>query len=97
MDFIKFKEKIALSTDFTPEERSLILDALNLSTEHDGEQHTYPKNFRPGSDPWITAAWAIMDTVKPGLLDKRTRWMLGGMIAGALHDTFQLASKKGKK
>ena len=29
IDFIKFKEKIALSTDFTPEERSLILDALS--------------------------------------------------------------------
>lgn len=92
-DFIKLKEKIAISADFTPAERDLILDALNLG-DYAG-QHTYPSRHGPGSDKWATLAWSILDQFSPDAIPVRVRFLLGGMIAGAFNETFEMR-RKGK-
>lgn len=96
MQLTILREKIALCTDFRPEERDLILEALNLSLERDTVKHTYPSKHGPGSTPWNTVAWEVMDAISPGKLDKATRWMLAGMIAGAVHDAFHMGIETGK-
>jgi hypothetical protein len=90
-EFIRLKEKIVLCTDFTPDERDLLLDCLNLG-EYSG-QHLYPASFRPGSNQWATAAWAILDQISPKAMKVRDRFMLGGLIAGALSEMFELGRK----
>lgn len=46
--------------------------------------HSYPSNHRPGTH-WATdKAWQILDTLPAGLLPDDYRFLLGGMIAGAL-------------
>lgn len=90
-DVLFLKEKIATSGDFTPQERDLILDCLNLGSY--AGQHTYPSNHGPGSSKWTTAAWALLDQLPPSAMTTTTRWMLGGMIAGALSEMF----KEGKR
>ncbi|MCK1670350.1 hypothetical protein [Bradyrhizobium sp. 150] len=85
------KEKIALCTEFRPEERDLILDAVNDYIEdRDVDEHSYPSKYPPGSDPWVTAAWEILDTLKVGALKSNTRAWLAGMIAGALSNAFEM-------
>lgn len=96
MNIIQLKERIALSTDFSPDERTLILEALNLSMERDSDKHTYPSRHGPGTTPFNTIAWGVLDALSPGKLDKATRWMLGGMIAGAVHDSYFAGLAAGK-
>jgi hypothetical protein len=87
------KEKIALCTEFRPEERELILNAVNDYIEdRDVDKHSYPSNFPPGTDPWVSAAWEILDTLKPGALRRDTRYLLGDMIAGALSNAFEMGA-----
>lgn len=87
LDFIKLKEKIATAPDFTPEERDLILTALNLGTY--AGQHTYPARHGPGADKWATFAWAILDQFSPDAFNVGTRYMLAGMIAGSFREFFE--------
>lgn len=90
-EFIRLKEKIATSKDFTPEERDLILDCLNLG-DYSGK-HEYPEIFKPGSNRWATATWAILDQMNPKALKIRDRFLLAGLIAGALSEMFELGRK----
>ena len=47
-------------------------------------QHTYPSNYPPGTH-WATdEAWAILDTLKPGVISDDVRFFLAGSIAGTL-------------
>jgi hypothetical protein len=47
-------------------------------------EHTYPRLFPPGTH-WATdEAWAILDAVRPGVIDPETRAYLSGLIAGTL-------------
>lgn len=86
-EFILLKEKIATSKDFTPEERDLILDCLNLG-DYSGK-HEYPGIFKPGSNRWATEAWAILDQMNPKALKIRDRFLLGGLVAGALSEMYE--------
>ena len=93
-EFIRLKEKIAVSKEFTRDERDMILDCLNLG-DYAGE-HAYPATFPPGSNRWATATWAILDQINPKALKIRDRFMLGGLIAGALAETYEQGrAKKG--
>lgn len=81
------RERIALAKDFSPDERTLILDCLNIN-DYSG-QHEYPSRHGPGSTPWATGAWEILDQLKPGKLTRSDRFMVGGMLAGALMKMFE--------
>ena len=86
-EFIRLKEKIATSTDFTPDERGMLLDCLNLGDYT--RTHRYPASFPPGSNKWATAAWGILDQMNPDALKTRDRFMLGSLIAAALSDMYE--------
>jgi len=84
---LQLRERIALCRDFSPDERTLILDCMNLG-DYSGK-HEYPSQHMPGSSPWTTAAWEILDKLRPDALKSSDRFMLGGMIAGALQEMFK--------
>lgn len=86
-EFIRLKEKIATSMEFTADERGLLLDCLNLG-DYNG-MHRYPAACPPGSTRWATAAWAILDQMNPNALKTRDRFMLGGLLAGALSEMYE--------
>jgi len=90
-EFVILKEKIAISKDFTPDERDMILDCLNLGDY--ASKHTYPKHFGPGSNQWATAAWQVLDQINPDAMKQRDRFLLGGMIAGAMMEMFEMGRK----
>jgi hypothetical protein len=93
MQLTIMREKIALCTEFRPEERNLILDAVNDFTEdRDVGEHSYPSKYPPGTDPWITSAWTILDTLKVGALKRDTRFWLACMIAAAMRDAFEIGA-----
>lgn len=91
-EFIRLKEKIAASNDFTVEEREMLLDCLNLG-DYAGK-HKYPASFPPGSNKWATATWAILDQMNPNALKTRDRFMLGGLIAGALAEMYESGRRR---
>lgn len=46
--------------------------------------HSYPSNYRPGKH-WATdEAWEMLDRLPPGKLEDDYRFLIAGMIAGAL-------------
>lgn len=50
----------------------------------DEPKHEYPDRHPPGSH-WATdAAWEILDTIKPGVIQQDVRAWLAGAIAGRL-------------
>jgi hypothetical protein len=50
----------------------------------DGQQHTYPSNYPPGTN-WATdAAWELLDQIKPGVIPDHVRFFLAGAFAGRL-------------
>ena len=75
------------NADFTSEERDLILQALSLG-DYRSVKREYPKSFGPGSNRWATAAWRVLDQMRPDALQVRDRFMLAGMIAGALKEFY---------
>lgn len=82
------KEKIVLCTDFTPDERDLLLDVLNLQERPN--KHKYPKQFGPGSSPFTTVAWGILDQLNPDAMTLSNRYMLAGMLAAAFSEMYEL-------
>jgi hypothetical protein len=87
----RLRERVALSKDFSPDERTLILDCLNLG-DYSGK-HDYPSRHGPDSSPWAKATWAVLDQLKPGKLSRTDRFMLGGMIAAALMQMFETGKR----
>jgi hypothetical protein len=85
------KEKIVLCQDFAPWERDLLLDSLNFG-DYSGK-HKYPSTFPPGKEKWSTAAWAVLDQMRPDAMPVRDRFMLGGLIAGALQQVYEQGRK----
>jgi hypothetical protein len=55
--------------------------------------HTYPSGHGPDHDPWAINAWAILDQVPPGIIPQNWRFLLGGLLAGALSETYQLGKE----
>lgn len=50
-------------------------------------KHEYPSKYgpgKPGAHPAVEEAWAILDTVKPGVIPLDVRSWLAGLITGAL-------------
>ncbi len=92
---VHLREKVAISKDFTTQERDLILEALNLGCFSD--QHSYPSLFKPGpkQDAFVNCAWALLDQFNPSTFQLSTRYLLAGMIAGALSEMYHLG-KTGK-
>lgn len=93
-EFEVLKEKVAACTDLTPDERTLILDALNMGN-YKSVRRQYPSHHGPGSSRWATAAWAVLDQMRPDALAVRDRFLLGGLIAGALSEMYELG-RRGK-
>ncbi len=50
-------------------------------------KHNYPENYPPGSHWAVTRAWAILDTLSPGILDPDVRDVLCDLITAALIQT----------
>ena len=48
------------------------------------EQHTYPLGYGPETHWAMQEAWAILDTIKPGVLSHDVRNFLAGQIVGTL-------------
>lgn len=94
-NFIHLKEKIALSADFTPHERDLILESLNLG-DYRADTRVYPANFGPGSRWSATMAWSVVDMLRPDALPVRDRFQIAGAIAGALEEVYDLGRRKKK-
>lgn len=46
--------------------------------------HTYPLPYAPGSSWACTEAWAILDSLRPGVLSDDVRAFLAGQITGVL-------------
>jgi hypothetical protein len=82
MNPIHIKEKVAISKDFTPDERDFILNAINAN--FGGGKQQYPSRHPPGTH-WATdAGWELLDTITPGSISLDVRAWLGGAIAGRL-------------
>lgn len=58
--------------------------ALKESVMEKQAAHRYPSLFPIGSHWAIDESWRILDSLKPGAIKDDTRFLLGGMIAGAL-------------
>jgi hypothetical protein len=56
-------------------------------------KHTYPSKHGPGADPWAANAWAIIDQIPPGVIPQNWRFLLGGLVAGALSECYQLGKE----
>lgn len=56
-------------------------------------EHTYPRNYGPGSTWSATMAWGILDQAPPGAIPERVRFMLGGELAGAFEAAVQLTQE----
>ena len=48
------------------------------------EEHSYPSAYQKGQHWAFDEAWALLDALRPGVLDATVRCMLAGMIAGTL-------------
>lgn len=92
---VDFAERIALAKDFSPGERKLILDLLSVNVT--AEEHQYPSLHGPGSDPYTTVAWEILDTIKPSRIDNTVRFLIAGMIAGALKTMFDAGQQSAQR
>jgi hypothetical protein len=92
---IALKERIAICTDFTPDERTLLLDAVNFYTEdRDFTQHYYPPNYpRDSSIMAVRLALEVMDQLPPGALSCSGREWLCGMIAAKLAEAYSLGGR----
>lgn len=47
-------------------------------------EHPYPSNYRPGTHWSVDEAWEILDQLPVGILPDDHRFLIAGMIAGAL-------------
>jgi len=58
----------------------------------EAKKHPYPSHYRPGTHWAIDESWRILDTLPVGMLPDEYRFLIGGMIAGALmrHDARDL-------
>jgi hypothetical protein len=75
-DLPDLRQKIKRSSDFTSDERELLLSRL--------ADHNYPSRYPPGTH-WATdEAWRILDYLPANAMNEDHRALLGGMIAGAL-------------
>lgn len=81
--------RIRDSRDFSAQERGLIIDALALG-DYRGK-HEYPSGHGPGSRLSATVAWSILDQLPPTAMKRWHRFMLAGLIAGALEKVFMHA------
>jgi hypothetical protein len=52
--------------------------------------YTYPPGREPGSSPWLTMTWAILDQLPPDAMPDKTRFLLGGLIAGGLLEVYRM-------
>jgi hypothetical protein len=48
------------------------------------DEHEYPSDYAPGTHWAIDEAWAILDTIKPGVISADVRAFLAGQIAARL-------------
>ena len=57
-----------------------------MSDHLDGNttRHAYPSAYPPGAHWALDEAWALLDTLKPGVLPNEVRLFLAGGIAGIL-------------
>jgi hypothetical protein len=81
-DLIDLKERIARCRDFSPAERDLILNALNLG-DYRSAKREYPSALRPGSSMIADAVWGILDQMRPDAMTVRDRFILAALMAGA--------------
>lgn len=90
INMMLLREKVAVA-NFTAEERDLILNSLALG-RYEGK-HSYPETLGPThSDPSVRASWAILDQLPPNAMTVAHRFLLAGLMAGAISET-----KRGKR
>jgi hypothetical protein len=94
MNTADLRERITRCKDFSAEERDYVLDTLAVG-DYRG-RHDYPSKHGPGSDPWTTLAWAILDQLPPNAMKRHHRFLLGGMIASAFKETAIAAAHTAK-
>lgn len=51
---------------------------------NENRKHPYPPKYRPGSHWAIDEAWRILDRLPVGMLPDDWRFLIAGMIAGAV-------------
>src|SRR5262245_37049148 len=75
INLIDLKERIAISQEYTPEERDLILAALNIGGDYcDQHVHVYPSKYPRKSDSfWLNETWDIMDKLPPDAMPTNYR------------------------
>jgi hypothetical protein len=53
--------------------------------------HTYPSKYGPDHpSPFIRMSWALLDNIAPGAIPNDARYLLAGMIAGALDQAYRI-------
>ena len=87
--------KVHFPRDVTEQDRANLLAAISQSDIPEAAEEwfsnaklrlpqTYPSRHPPGSRWSTTAAWAILDLIKPGIIPDDVRAFLAGSIAGRL-------------
>lgn len=58
-------------------------------------KHVYPSKYPPSHpDPFVRVSWALLDKLKPDALNSELRFLIAGMIAGALGAAYDAGREK---
>lgn len=56
--------------------------------------HVYPSHYGPDHPAWfVRSSWAILDQVPPGAMPDPIRFLLGGLLAAALAETYKIGQE----
>lgn len=77
MTEITDKDRADMHASIGAFERRVIAHAATL-------KHEYPSRYKPGTHWSTDAAWELLDKFAPGAIENDHRFLLAGMIAGAL-------------
>ena len=94
IDLKSLRERIKVAPNLSEDERKLILGALALS-EYPCK-HSYPASFKPGTDPWSACAFELLDQLPANAMTTNHRYMLAGLIAGALQAVAERGVRSGE-
>lgn len=76
--------------------RILRAQAARMATmrEKMSDRHTYPQNYpHDHPSPFVRIGWALLDQIPPGVVPEQWRFLLGGLVAGALQEAYTIGAE----
>lgn len=58
-------------------------------------KRTYPSRHGPGSSPWATMAWSLLDQTPANQIGHDARTLLAGLVAGSLSEIYNVGFEFG--